>query len=456
MSRHTVCVFAVVFALMTLTVNTVYVTSYTAPMIELSRSLCRGATYLERVEWFYTDIIEVSNKYVFAGPIGISLFLSPIACLIDNTRAILLAGGLLMSFSVLMSMVFSYLLLKKLFPSQYTYRTTSVVVTVLCSLPWVYSSHLFPQAVLTMCYSALLYLSTELVLSEGVSLKSVILHAVISSIAFLADPSSAVLIATIATIVLINKRDLLKRHREKFVISTASWLLTFTLASLPQLYYNCATTGNPLIFPELIYSRLRGLGTGFDVFRIPVGVVIQLLDLRKSLLSLYPLSFISLLYIPYALKHIKNMSIAVLYVSMIFVPIAVYSSWHDFHGGLSFGPRFLTPVAQILFLPLFLLLNLRGKIPKIVLLIGIYSAFENSIVLISTPYPCAIQHLGILENQFYTCSLKSFLSGTKSALIAELISRVPSIEALASNVISAGLVFGIAVSVILLSYIKKI
>jgi len=279
---------------------------------------------------------------------------------------------------------------------------------------------------------------------------------VISSIAFLADPSSAVLIATVATIVLINKRDLLKRHREKFVISTASWLLTFTLASLPQLYYNCATTGNPLIFPELIYSRLRGLGTGFDVFRIPVGVVIQLLDLRKSLLSLYPLSFISLLYIPHALKHIKNMSIAVLYVSMIFVPIAVYSSWHDFHGGLSFGPRFLTPVAQILFLPLFLLLNLRGKIPKIVLFIGIYSAFENSIVLISTPYPCAIQHLGILENQFYTCSLKSFLSGTKSALVAELISRVPSIEALASNVISAGLVFGIAVSVILLSYIKKI
>ncbi|MEM1935876.1 MAG: hypothetical protein QXD14_04050 [Sulfolobales archaeon] len=453
---RTACVFATVFALMLLTVNIVYVTGYTAPMIELSRNFCRGVMYLERVEWFYTDVIKVGNRYAFAGPIGIPLFLSPIACLLDSTRAMLLAGGALMSFSVLMSMVFSYLVLKELFPSQYAYRATSIVTTVLCSLPWIYSSHLFPQAVLTMCYSALLYLSAKLVLSEDVSLNTVMLHAVISSIAFLADPSSVALVVTVATIVLIDKRSLLKRRKGMLAISVASWMSIFILVSLPQFYYNYATTGDPLLFPELIYSQLRGLGTGFDVLRIPVGMVIQLLDLRKSLLSLYPLSFISLLYTPYALRYIKKRSLAVLYVSMIFVPIAVYSSWHDFHGGLSFGPRFLTPVAQLLSLSLFLLLNLRGRVSRIVLPIGMYSAFVNSIVLISTPYPCAIQHLDALENQFYECSLKSFLSGTRSALIAELISRVPSIEALASNIISAGLVFGIATSVILLSYIKKI
>lgn len=456
MSKHTVCVFVVVFALMVLTINTVYATGYTTPMIELSRSFCRGTTYLERVEWFYTDIIEVSrNRYAFAGPIGVPLLLSPAACLINESRAMLLAGGILMSFSILISMIFSYLLLKEVFPSQYAYYTTSVTVAVLSSMPWIYSSHMFPQAVLTMCYSALLYFSTKLVLYEDVSLRLVIPHAAFSSIAFLADPSSTVLIVAIVAIVLLDKRSLMKKRKEKFFVSIASWLSIVILISLPQLYYNYATTGNPLVFPELVYSQMRGLDTGFDVFRIPVGVVVQLLDLRKSLLSIYPLSFISLICTPSVLKHIKNKSLKALYVSMISVPIVAYSSWHDFHGGLSFGPRFLTPVTQILSLSLFLLLNSRGKAPKIAVSLAMYSVFENSVVLISTPYPCALQHLSIYENQFYACSLKSFLSGSRSALIAEFISKIPSMGSLVSNVISAGLVFSLAASVILLSYVKK-
>lgn len=442
---------------MLLTINSVYVTGYTAPMIELSKGLCRGSVFLERVEWFYTDIIEVDRGvYAFAGPIGVPLILSPFACFLDRPADLLLVGGIIMSLSTTASMVFTLLALREVYDRRFSYAVTSTLMASLASMPWVYSSHLFPQALLTMCYPALLYFTSRLILEEGMRLRLVVLHAAFSSVAFLADPSSALLIAAIAALILMEKWGLLVRNRVMFSISASFWLTTVVMLTLPQLYYNFVTTGNPLLFPELVYSQMRGLGTGFDVFRIPVGLAVQLIDLRKSLLSLYPASFISLVYVPKVVRHFKRRSLGALYISMILIPLLTYSSWHDYHGGLSFGPRFLAPVTQILALPLLLLLNSGGLLPKLVLALSLYSTLENTIVLVSTPYPCAFQQLSIAENQLYACSLRRFLGGTSSALVTILISKIGSLGPLETNLVSAGVIFSLASLAIMLSYVKRI
>lgn len=457
MSKIEVSVFVLVVALMIFTINSVYITGYTASVIELSKSMCKGSMYLEKVEWFYIDIIEVrSGVYAFAGPIGVSLVLLPAACLLRETGSILLAGGVVMCVCILVSMLFLRLAVKEVFTQRYSYPVTSIVITVLASMPWVYSSHLFPQAILAMCYSALLYFSAKLILDKGISMKIVLPHAAFSAAAFLADPSSAILVVAIAMLILVEKRRFLREHKARLIILLSSWLAVAFLISLPQFYYNFAVTGDPLLFPELAYSQIRKLGVGFNFYRAPIGVGVQLVDFRKSLLSLYPASFISFISIFKVLRYVRKRSLGLLYVFMVLIPLVVYSSWHDFHGGLSFGPRFLTPVTQILALPLLLLLSAGGRISKFILILSLYSVFENSVVLVSTPYPCAFQHLGTFENQFYACSLRLFLEGTKSALVADLMSRVTPLNPLEANVVSAGAIFTIATLIILLSYAKKI
>ncbi|MEZ0289841.1 MAG: hypothetical protein ABWJ42_01980 [Sulfolobales archaeon] len=455
--KSEVAIYVILLVIMILTINTNYITGYTAPIIDLSKNMCRGYLYLDSVQPYYTDVIETRDKYAFAGPIGVPLLLSLVECFVDGLKNSLIAGGLVMSISVLISTIFIRSYLIEYITRDERFVNTAVLLGVLASLPWVYSSHIFPQAVLTMCYAALLYLSTRLILSRNIDLAIVSLHSLFSSIAFLSDPSSVTLVIAVSLAVLVKEVLMLRKIGKRMLLaSIASWLGIFSIFTSFQLYYNYTATGDPLLYPEIVYSRIRGLGTGFDLSYMPVALFVQLIDFRKSLLSLYPLSFIALVSIPVVLERLRDSFSRYLYLIMILTPLLVYSSWHDFHGGLAYGPRFLTPITIILTPSLLLLLQSQSRaLSHLVLATGLYSVAENSIVLISTPYPCALQDLEPLENQFFRCSLHEFTSGSRSALITDLIYPLFK-NPLLTNILSLVIIFSLASSLILLSYARKL
>jgi hypothetical protein len=188
--------------------------------------------------------------------------------------------------------------------------------------------------------------------------------------------------------------------------------------------------------------------------------VAQLIDPRKSLLSLYPISFISLILSIYFYKDFYSKDAFLIYLIMIFVPLMIYSMWHDYHGGLSYGPRFLTPITILLIYSIYIILNRSSYKTRILLfIITIYSIMENSIVVVTSPYSCAFQEMSVFENQFLNCTLPMFLNtqeNLRAAVINRLISHAVSLDLVFSSYISAVILF-LSVSLLYLySLLKKI
>ena len=411
------------------TINVKYYTGYTKPLIDLSRSICDLRFYLDRVEWYYTDYIVVSpGKYVFAGPIGTPLILSAPICLLGRFLEPLLIGGLVMSFAIFASMILLYKLIKELDPRDNRYITTSIIISIFASLPWIYSSHIFPQALLTLFFTGSLYTSVKIIkqMDHEIPRRYIALNAVFSGLMFLTDPSTIITVISYTLYLLTLMILSTKKERVSKIIyimsSSLIWLSIFICFILFHLYYNYATTGNLFTPPELLYSSIKGLGTGLRLnpLEIIYAIYIQLIDPRKSLMTLYPVSLLSLIYlITFPEMYPRRIWLAI--IIYVLTPLITYSSWHDYHGGLSYGPRFLTPIAAILSIPLtYLLRTSKLSFHLIVLVLASYSIIENSIVLTTNVYPCAIQDLAPLENQFFKCTISSLLEGARSSLIYDL------------------------------------
>lgn len=447
--------------IMILSINIGILTSYTAIIIDLSKQICKGSFFLEKMEWYYTDVIKIKDRYIFAGPIGVPLIISPLECLANNYETGLFIGGLVMSISTMISMIYMYLFIKRFGPYK-EYIMASLISGVFASMPWIYSSHIFPQALLMMCYSALLYHSSNMLYKKDPELKDVIMHSLFSGIALLTDPSTIIMIFSISIFILIklinNFRIKITTYKKLFSIIII-WISIFSIALSFQFYYNLSTTGNPFIFPEIIYSSERGFGTGF-VTPVFIGLVAQLIDPRKSLLSLYPISFISLILSIYFYKDFYSKDAFLIYLIMIFVPLMIYSMWHDYHGGLSYGPRFLTPITILLIYSIYIILNRSSYKTRILLfIITIYSMMENSIVVVTSPYSCAFQEMSIFENQFLNCTLPMFLNtqeNLRAAVINRLISHAVSLDLVFSSYISAVILFLNVSLLYLYSLLKKI
>ena len=443
------------------TINTRYYTGYTRPLIDLSENICRLKLYLEKIDWYYTDYIEVSpGKYVFTAPIGTPLLLSIPICLLRDTLPPLFTGGLIMSLLIAASIIILYRIIRELDPGDKRYILTSITLSIFGSLPWIYSSHIFPQAPLTLYITASLYTSLMIIKSRFgvIHIRYVILNALFSGLMFLTDPSTTTLILSYTIYLLIT---IVSSSRKNFIygityLLTRSilWILVFSVFLLFQLYYDYVTTGDPFQPPELVYSNIRGLGTGLnlDPQKIVYAIYIQLIDFRKSLLVLYPLTIFLLIYLV-LYRDVFQRDIWVLIMVYVIVPLITYSAWHDYHGGLSYGPRFLTPLTALLSIPLtYVLRTSPYTLHIIILMLTSYSIVENSIVLTTNVYPCAIQDLSPLENQFIKCSIKNLLDGERSSFIHMLLTDYLGLAEPLSTILSLVMILSIIYFLIMYLY----
>mgnify|MGYP001626175969 CR=1 FL=1 len=465
MSKRTLQITLIVsLAVFITTINAHYYTGYTKPLIELSRNICSLNFYLNKIEWYYTDYVVISpSKYVFAAPIGTPLILSIPICLLGGVLDPLFIGGLVMSLSIFTSMIILYKLIREMDQSDDRYILTSIILSIYASLPWIYSSHIFPQALLTLFFTGSLYTSIKIIkqVNHEVSYKYVILNAVFSGLMFLTDPSTIILVISYTIYLLIlmildPEKNLVNKTiyilKRSFI-----WLLVFVLFILFQLYYDYITTGNPFLPPELLYSNSRGLGTGFTLNPLDImyAIYTQLIDPRKSLMALYPLSLFSLIYlVTFPEMFPRRIWLAI--IIYVFAPLITYSAWHDYHGGLAYGPRFLTPITAILSIPLvYIFRTSTARLHLIMILLASYSIIENNIVLITNVYPCAIQDLAPLENQFFKCSINNLLKGTRSSFIYDIYAFYLRFSDPLSTILSILTDLSLVYLILIMNYLRR-
>ncbi|MEM0027545.1 MAG: hypothetical protein QXT53_05980 [Ignisphaera sp.] len=451
-SRHgfrTVLVILMVFALYVLSVNAVFYTPYTIGAMALARSITSALPYIESWICFdrWADVVYVNGRCVFVGPLGLGIVLAIPMKLADVFNAKdLIVAGFAMAFLGSLSVYISAKLYETIFGD--SRRAIAVaIVNGLAGPLYIYSTHVFPQAPLTLFY--MLYILSLNKLCSGGGKPWAVLAGFSASMSIVLDPSTFIpIFFTSATVLAKTIRDYLKDRKSLWRIFT--YVLIYIISISPiivmQLIYNAYTTGNMFTFPEQIYLKSIGV-EGFNLADIPYGLFILLVDPRKSLLVLYPLYILAIIYMPKALKRLGSYD-KIVYVASIAIPILVYSSWYDVDGGLCYGPRFLTTITPLLIAPL--VLGLENKVVLIMLaILGLYSYAENLVVVISTPYPSALEDLKPLEIQLIT-AINKFVEGIRSAYIYTIISKffnepVATTISLAALNILAGVVVALTI-----------
>ncbi|MDK6028738.1 hypothetical protein QPL79_05125 [Ignisphaera sp. 4213-co] len=418
-----------------LSINTIYYTQYTVGAIELARNILNLNPFVN--PWFcsigLSDFVEVRGKCVFAGPLGLGIVLAIPIRLADALRVKdLVFGGFAMAFFGTLTFLISIELFRTILKDEKKSLILSIVNGLAGPL-YIYSTHIFPQAPLAFFYT--LHTLSLLKLVTENNLRWVFVAGFSASMAMLLDPSMFISITVVflATLVWLCLNEL---NIGKGVYKTLKYAFLYTLSAAPmtliQLLYNLYTTGNVFTFPEQLYIEKIGVN-GFELSNIPHGLLIQLIDTRKSLLSLYPIYIFSLLAMPKMLKAVNKYENLLLLLSTI-TPIIVYSSWYDADGGLSYGPRFLTTITPLLIIPIGIVLK-KKRVSIALATLSIYSFTQNIVVVTSTPYPSTLEDMKPLENQFIT-ALNKFLKGFRSSLIYNILfSCLGSVDATTMSIL---------------------
>lgn len=345
-----VLVFLLVFALYALSVNAVFYTSYTVGAMALARGIASGSPYVDQRLCFsgWADTVFVGGRCVFAGPLGLGIALVLPMRLSDIFGVSdLVFAGFAMAFLGTLAVYISMELYKTLFGG----RGKAVAVAIANGLAgplYIYSTHVFPQAPLTLFY--VLHMLSLVRLLSGGGGEWAVLAGFSASMSIVLDPSTSISIAFASAFVFWGMARGSRKSVSRVLTHAFLYIASASPAILAQLVYNMLTTGDMLVFPEQVYLERLGI-EGFNPANIPYGLFVLLIDFRKSLLALYPLYIVSIIYMPKMLKSMDRKA-KVLYLASIAIPVTVYSSWYDADGGLCYGPRFLTTVTPLLAAPL--------------------------------------------------------------------------------------------------------
>ncbi|MDT7887948.1 MAG: hypothetical protein RQ885_03105 [Desulfurococcales archaeon] len=444
-----IIIFSIVGVIYILSINVIWFTSYTAPLIDLSSKICRGEVFLEEHYSVYVDVVKYNSNYLFAGPIGLPLVISIPLCFFGISGNQLLIGGVVVSLYGLASTVVIYLF-TRLYGDRYVLASTLVIS--LSGLLWIYSSHIFPQAPLTFSMLLALYLSVSIVRRGGDELKYLLLG-FLSSLTLLMDPMAFLAPLSLGIIVAIY---VAKYHGLRSLLCAfIAWTAGFSPLAAAQALYNVATTGNPFSFPETLLLVRIGVDGYLGLSVNPLyGLYMLIIDPRKGLIPLYPVLGLGASMLPRFIASIPDIYERLLLVIFLASYTIPHAMWYDFDGGLSYGPRFLTPITPILAPSLQLLLTRRPRLEPLVMVLSALSILTNSVVVTVSPYTCALEEMEFPSNQFLSCVLPKLVEGVRSSYLYEALKGVLGDVI---GFVSAILALGIA-SIILTAYtlIKKI
>lgn len=228
------------------------------------------------------------------------------------------------------------------------------------------------------------------------------------------------------------------------------FILGCFIGFLPFLLYNFSILGPRLellgkyndrnIFtevPEEIFNRYGFITPSLNViFQILFGVY-------RGLLFYYPVYSLSFIGLCLMFKNYKKEAILIF---LIFIfSLILTSSRITWHGGYTFGPRYLLPSIPFLTIPiLFTFKDLKEKIPKVIIfLLIVFSIFVNLLglqiledfitnrqsLLIDKEYQNKINNFQQLPNILYEYYIPLFLQyGPRSLIFENLVDRYTNID----------------------------
>jgi hypothetical protein len=128
------------------------------------------------------------------------------------------------------------------------------------------------------------------------------------------------------------------------------------LAILPIFMYNLIAFDSPLNFPHKYadpttntYHQQGFLGLSGPRAEAFFGL---LFTPKRGLFLYMPIIILSVLGLYHMIKDKKHLPEAIFIITAVITTILFYSSYHAWEGAWSFGPRYLTPLLPLLFIPI--------------------------------------------------------------------------------------------------------
>ncbi len=447
-----IIIYLLIFLLYMLTINTGLTSSYHISVLAYSDTLLNGSIRLHQdivAKHFpaITDIVPLESGFIAAHSAGF-VFWSLASSLTSRFLGLEYLPFYFESFLVLnivstLMGVISIIYVEKI-ARLYLKPRDALIVTfsyAVGSLTWVYSSTAYSQSfaapfVAIGLYYLLVYLRSS-------KLRYLLLTAIFYSIASYSDHTLILLGLSVLAVLIMRKRTV-PLHEMLSYISCYMFLL------IPVATYYTLVTGS-LTPTQTLYSTYLGLKP-LDVSRIVTqfSLLELLFGLRKSLLVTAPallvFSLCSFLYIGRAEDLEKSELIYTLI--LLFLEVTLYSSWYDWHGGLSYGPRLLYSILPLLNVASSISLKYGGRVPTFLFLSNI-GALLNVLTISTNPFSCAYQDL--VHNhipQAIACNLQSLSLKCRSPTLLGSLGL--------SCITSFLLLFSIVVAINFLLYTKPI
>jgi hypothetical protein len=419
--------------------NGVIVADYQNALTALTYSMCfRGSfeLHVEGIHFWSIDTVVINGRLYAAPPPGTALAIAPLACLgflLDGGYKVWGWGSYLSEVAVALYAAAAVAVLYKLLRLWFG-ELVSIIASLgfaFGSILWPYAAILFPQSITAFLLVTHVYLTIRWVKGLG-SYRDLLLAGLAAALMITVDYVSSVAVAiTLVYLFLRVRGNLLKK------LQGVAPLLTSFLGIAFILYYNSVTTGSPFQSVEGVRAAELGIIAPGDpiwvAFKTPIylGLLNNLLGTYKGLFIVAPITaagFVGLLHI--VLRKYFDRLTSLYLLGVFFVPVAVYSMWFDWEGGLSYGPRFLVPYSSMLFIGLAYVLNeLRGSISALLMYVAhVLGTIYSGTAALTNPLSCKLRPPII--NQFLACNLPKLIEGdTTSNAIASSIPENPTLRA---------------------------
>jgi hypothetical protein len=232
-----------------------------------------------------------------------------------------------------LSSVVLYHVLYKLFGARVPALLT-VVLWATGTLAWAYSKFYFPEALLTLY----LLLAFDALLHADSSLFAALLAGLALGSAFSVRASAFIYVVPMLLFIVARARANTVRwtlaHYAAFFAGIVPFILIF--------FWH-----NQLRFGNIFLTGYQGQGFTTPFY---VGFFGLLFSSGRSVFLYVPLLIPSLTFCLLRLRK-QHPDLVVFVVAMLLTPVCFYASWWTWHGGWSWGPRFLVPALPFLLLP---------------------------------------------------------------------------------------------------------
>ena len=390
-------------------------TSYHISVLLYSNTLIDGSTrvsgeLVSALGGYVVDVVDVGGGYVAAHSSGF-VFWSTVASAL--ARALGLGGGYLYleHLRVLNALAVATGILAVLYVERLAllyvdgWKALLVASTYATGLSWVYTSIAYSQSFSAPFTAAGLYYLVRWIRERRPRDAAASLLAL--SLASTSD-HTLVLLGLVAVVLALAG----SRGARASAIALALYLLPLSAAAL---YYRLVA-GVPLT-TQTAYAERLGV-VPLDPGRIlgDLSLVELVLGPRKSLLVSSPALAISpILALPSVARPSRLRGELLLTYSTLVALLLAYSSWYDWHGGLSYGPRVVLSILPLTALLLSVSLSKGRFLEYLTAALSIPGAVFSSLAISTNPVSCAYQELatGLLP-QPVVCNYPRLAPGCRS------------------------------------------